>query len=168
MTDRKLTPTEWRWADESGAGIQFYAKVPFEAHCGEFITKANFDQPVFQLHIPNYGHVFTDKKLSHEMMMGYEQWIQFEPNDWMEMQKQNAELLITCANSCLEINHDNPLVVAQSIKEMYDCVKEMIASSSLQPTDDKEHPYILRISYESFKKACDCMHKVQSEKEVKD
>lgn len=119
----KLTPTSWTWADELGAGIQIYANVPFSANCVEFKTKPNFPQPVFTLKIRE-SDAFKDEILSQKMMLGYAQWIQFEPSDWAEMQRQNAELLITCANSCIKVNPTNTQTVAENISEMYETLKE--------------------------------------------
>jgi len=124
--NKVLTPTKWEWKDNPGAGIQLYANVPFSADCVEFKTRPYYPQRVYELHISKDGDVFKDKNLERQMVLGYEQWVQFSPKDWDEMQKQNAQLLVTCANSCLSVNPSNPQVVAESIEEMYDALRHIL------------------------------------------
>ncbi len=138
--NERLTPTSWRWKDVPSAGIQIYAKVPFEANCGEFITKKGFDQPVFQLWSKEPSNITRADESFKEMMLSSAQWIQFEPNNWHEMQKQNAELLVTCANSCLKVNSDNPQVVAENIETLYKLSDELYnAYLSDKPMSDLWH-----------------------------
>lgn len=41
--------------------------------------------------------------------------------------KANAQLICEAVNQCISVNEDNPLAVAQNIKEMYEALKSIIA-----------------------------------------
>jgi hypothetical protein len=43
--------------------------------------------------------------------------------DTEEQDEDNANLICSAVNACQEINPDNPMAVAESIKEMYEALK---------------------------------------------
>ena len=63
----------WMWTDRPGVGLQIEAVIPQKTPCAEF-TMTQGLQPVLQV-------------------VGYEPWIQFEPAQWTEMQKDNVKLM---------------------------------------------------------------------------
>lgn len=75
----KHSDLPWTYRDVSGAGLQIYGIVPFNADCAEFITKKG-EQLIYK-------------------MLAYETWVQFEPAEWDEMQTANAEFIVKACNN---------------------------------------------------------------------
>ena len=44
----------------------------------------------------------------------------------LETAKGNADLIVSAVNACQEVNPDNPQVVAESIKDMYEALRAII------------------------------------------
>jgi len=40
----------------------------------------------------------------------------------------NADIIVTAINACQEVNQDNPMAVAESIKDMYEFCRELLMS----------------------------------------
>lgn len=53
----------------------------------------------------------------------------------------NANLIVSAVNACISINPDNPQAVAESIKEMYEALKELIATYVLNRDSDGKFPH---------------------------
>lgn len=73
MGDAKHTPGPWIAEDCIGAGWKIKGVIPFEAECVEYRMKAA-EQMIFE-------------------MVAYERWVQFEPQNWKDMQAANARLI---------------------------------------------------------------------------
>lgn len=50
-----------------------------------------------------------------------------------ETQRVNAELIASAVNACISVNPDNPQVVAESIKDMYEALKLYLSSEISTP-----------------------------------
>jgi len=46
-------------------------------------------------------------------------------NGKVEVMKANAHLIVTAVNACIELNPNNPIAVAESIKDMYEALKKI-------------------------------------------
>lgn len=88
----KASKRPWKWEDVSGAGIQLYGIVPFKANCVEFTLK-DAAQPIYTF-------------------IAYEQWIQFAPEKWEEMQKANAALIVAAVNSFEMLRNEIRVAIA--------------------------------------------------------
>lgn len=55
--------------------------------------------------------------------------------DTKEEELANANLIVTAVNACKEINPDNPQVVAERIKDMYEALKDLAYSTSQNALD---------------------------------
>jgi hypothetical protein len=52
----------------------------------------------------------------------------------------NANFIVTCQNQCYDINPENPLAVAESIKDMYDALKMMYKYAMIHPVEGVIYP----------------------------
>ena len=59
----------------------------------------------------------------------------------------NARLVVAAVNACQEVNAENPLAVAESIKEMYEALKYVINA------DDSVSPEIAAVANKALAKA---------------
>jgi len=71
--------------------------------------------------------------------------------------KANVQLILKAVNACIKLNPDNPLAVAESIKDLYEALKEVRDNSILQKEENGF--YILRLSYASWQDACKALAK---------
>ena len=62
--------------------------------------------------------------------------IHYYPTDKSdEIASTNTQLIIEAVNQCIDINPDNPLNVAQSIKQMYEALKGWDKLRAMHPLD---------------------------------
>ncbi len=54
----------------------------------------------------------------------------------------NAHLIAAAVNACASVNPDNPMAVAESIKYMYEALKEI---TELAPRDKLKLPYAIKV-----------------------
>ncbi len=77
----KHTPGPWEWKDVPGAGLEIRGPV-------HLVECVELPKGIPEIPINIYGLAQPQN-----ILIGYERWVQFEPNGWSEMQEANARLI---------------------------------------------------------------------------
>ena len=56
-----------------------------------------------------------------------------------EENESNSKLIVSAVNSCINLNPDNPLAVAEAIEDMHIALKGMLKGSEIRPTGSLIH-----------------------------
>jgi len=96
-----------------------------------------------------YSNRFSDGYLVYQVESGKHLALVYDTSNenGEDTGKGNADLIVAAVNACAEVNAENPLAVAESIKEMYEALKYVINA------DDSVSPEIAAVANKALAKA---------------
>lgn len=101
----KHTPGPWWIVDREGAGLEIYAKVSFNG--GQY--------GIFQ--VEKYP------RIDGQSLITFESWMQFETEEWSNIQKANAQRIVDCVNACEGI--EDPIKLKEENEKLRKALSQM-------------------------------------------
>ena len=82
---------------------------------------------------------YIDKPITIETRIKGNRWEKIATISMMNERAQlpNAELIVSAVNACIKLNPENPLAIAESIKDMYEIVERVTKLVSHTPGDSQ-------------------------------
>jgi len=102
-----------------------------------------------------YSNRFSDGHLVYQVESGKTLALVYDTSNenGEDTGKGNADLIVAAVNACAEVNADNPIAVAESIKEMYDALKWLQAALTEYRLRDVKKRYSLCVADSAASKA---------------